>query len=152
MDFNKNQELIQNICLVQLKSVDAVVDLNELTQIYFTPSKIKLTGTTKHTESGVLVTKRLRLNYPGISATDFNKFHNLTRGAFQVFIKTTENNIYEIASDAFFMTCSIVLDNLKHHVLNFYNSSPIPIKFIDNQPESGINTDGFDYDFKFYLS
>lgn len=152
MEFNKNTELIQNICLVQIRSIDDVVNIPNLTTIYHTPSSISLTGSTKNTESGSLITKKLSLSFPGLSTTDFSKFHSLVKGAYQVFVKTTTNDIYEIASEQYFMTCSTRFNINRGHTLSFEADSFIPYKYRDNQPTPGINIDGFDYELDFYLS
>lgn len=152
MDFNKNTVLIQNICLVQIRSVDDVIDIPALKTVYATLSKISLTGNSKNTNAGILTSKRLTLTYPGISTTDFNKFQSLVRGAYQVYVKTTENDIYEVASVPFFMTCTTSFDNFNNHQLVFSSNSPEPIKFIENQEPIGILIDGFNYDLDFNLS
>lgn len=152
MSFEKNTEFIHNICLVQIKSIDDVVDIPSLSTIYHTPSSIRFTGSTKKTNSGPITTSRLSLNYPGLSNSDFNKFKNLVRGAYQVYIKTSSNDIYEIASEDYFMTCSTSWNLRKGHVLNFESKSFIEPKYRGNQSSDGINIDGFDYELDFYLS
>ena len=152
MEFTKNDTLINTICLVQIKSIDAVVEIPALTTIYHTPSKISFSISNKQNAAGVLINKKLSLAFPGLSTEDFTKFSNLVRGAFQVFIKTTSNDIYEVASQAFFMSCSTSFNLNSGHTLNFESSSPIAVKFRDNQTQEGINIDGFDYEFDFYLS
>lgn len=152
MEFLKNDILVETICLVQIKSVDNVVDLSALTTLYHTPSKITYSQTTSQSSDGVLIKKTLSLTYPGLSTSDFDKFTSLTRGAFQVFIKTTTNNIYEIASNTFFMGASTSFNMNNNWQLQFKCSSPISVKYIDNQPTDGINVDGFDYELDFYVS
>ena len=152
MEFYKNLILLQHICLVQIRSVDAVLDIPSLKNLYATPSKINLTGSYKQTDSGVIISKKLTLSYPGISPTDFDKFQNLTNGAFQIYVKTTTNDIYEVATQQFFMECSATFNIETGHQLTFSNTSPIPIKYIENQPNNGIAVLGFDYDLNFNLS
>ncbi|MFI1771012.1 hypothetical protein [Thalassobellus citreus] len=152
MEFNKNNSLIQDICLVQIKSIDDVVSIPNLTTIYHTPSKITYKQSSKVTDAGVLITKTLSLSYPGLSTTDFEKFNDLLRGVYQVYVKTTTHDIYEVASNKFFMQCSSSFDIKKGHTLVFKNASPVPVKFHDNQTAEGINIDGFDYHLDFNLS
>jgi len=152
MEFNKNANLVLDVCLVQIKSVDQTVDITQLTTVYHTPSKITYTGSTKNTPNGVLNDKRLTLNYPGLSSEDFDKFYDLVRGVYQVYIKTTTNDVYEVASDRFFMECSTTFNIKTGHSLVFKTQSSIPVKFRENQPADGINISGFDYDFNFYVS
>lgn len=152
MVLDKNTQVIHNVCLVQIKSADATIDLSELTTIYHTPSKITLSLSSAPTDNGTLHKKMLALNFPGLSTTDFNKFNEIVRGAFQVMVKLTTNDIYELASINFPMTCSIAFDINTGFRLLFQSDSQIPFKFRANQPEEGITTDGFNYDFNFYLS
>lgn len=152
MEFSKNGTLLETICLVQIKSVDGVADIPSLTTIYHTPSKIQYNQSTNHSENGILVNKTLTLSYPGLSTSDFDKFNSLTRGAFQVYIKTSENNIYEVASEYFFMKPTTSFTMGQGWQLQFKSTSPIAVKYRDNQPTEGINIDGFDYDFDFYVS
>ncbi|MFC0605913.1 hypothetical protein [Winogradskyella pulchriflava] len=150
MELSKNTDLFNAICLVQIKSVTDIVDIPDLQTIYHTPSKISFTINSSPNESGVLHRKRLTLNYPGLSTADFNKFHKLLHGEYQVFIKLDNNDIYEVAS----ITQPLELASTynQHHSLVFSGSSPIPVKYRDNQPGTGIEIDGFNYDFNFYLS
>jgi len=152
MSFIKNETLINNICLVQIKSVDNTIDLPQLTTVYHTPSKITYTQNTKLKRSGSEIKKTLSLFYPGLSTLDFDKFNNLTKGAYQVYIKLDNNDIYEVASDYAFMVCATSFNIKTGHKLTFTTTTSIPIKFRDTQPEEGINIDGFDYNFDFYLS
>lgn len=152
MQFNRNSSLVNNICLVQIKSVDAVVSIPSLTTMYHTPSKITYTQNSKAGDDGVLIKKKLSLYYPGLSDTDFEKFNSLCRGAYQVYVKTDKNEVYELASDYFFMTCSTSFNMQTGWQVNFEHDSSIPVKYRGIQELDGITTDGFDYDFDFYLS
>ena len=151
MEFNKNEKIITNICLVQIKSVSANVDLPNLTTVYHTPSKITLTKSSSTTDAGVLHRKRLSLNYPGLSEEDFEKFHDLVSGEYQIMIKTDDNKIYELSSVELPLPCTANFSNNVHQLV-FSGSSPIPYKYRDTQPGDGITIDGFNYDFNFYLS
>ena len=152
MQFDKNSDLIHNICLVQIKSIDDTVDLSTLTSIYHSPSSINLTKNSNNTPNGILHKKNLNLFYPGISNDVFDRFNELVRGAYQVYIKTDNNDIYEVASTFFPMDCKTNYNITNGHSITFESSSPIPIKYIDNQPGEGINISGFDYELDFYLS
>jgi hypothetical protein len=150
MEFNKNKNTITNICLVQIKSISDNVDLPNLTTIYHTPSKISLTNSSSTTIAGVLHRKRLTLNYPGLSDTDFEKLHDLVGGEYQIMVKTQDHKVYEIASIDLPLQCTTSYNN--SHQIVFYGSSPIPFKYRDTQPGDGIVIDGFNYEFNFYLN
>lgn len=152
MELLKNEALINDICLVQIKSIDDVIDIPELTTIYHTPSKITYKESSKYTDAGVLITKKLTLSYPGLSNLDFSKFNSLLRGAFQIFVKTNTNDIYEISSANFFMQASTTFDFKSGHSIVFSNKTPIPVKFRETQEDTGITIDGFDYNFDFYIA
>lgn len=151
MEFLKNTILVEDICLVQIQSADAVISIPDLTTIYHTPSKITLTGSNRMTENGVLTDQRLSLVYPGLSDEDFTKFHDMVRGVYQVFIKTMNNDVYELSSTRFFMECENTFNIRTGQSLTFKNSTPIPAKYRGNYAGEGINVGGFDYDFDFYL-
>lgn len=151
MEFNKNQKIITNICLVQIKSVSANVDLPNLTKVYHTPSKITLTKSSSTGDSGVLHNKRLALSYPGLSDNDFEKFHDLVSGEYQIMVKTDDYKVYELSSLELPLKCTTNFSNNVHQIV-FSGSSPIPYKYRDTQPGDGITVDGFNYDFNFYLS
>lgn len=152
MEFSKNTILIENICLVQIRSVDGIVNIPNLNTVYHTPSKVSLQKNSKNTPSGVLHNKRLNIYYPGLSSTDFDKFNDLLRGVYQVYVKLDNYDIYEVSSNEFPMECNTSYNLTRGHNIQFTSSSPIPIKYRDNQPVEGINIDGFDYDFDFYVS
>lgn len=149
MDFLKNTDLIQNICEVKIKSVDTLVDLPDLTDVYFTPSKITLSKRSDFRESGTLHVKSLRLDYPGLSSLDFEKFNDLLRGQFLVTIKLTTNDIWDLCSTTYPMKVSTSYSN--GHQLVFEGTDPFPIKFRGNQSDPGIDDTGFNYDFNFFL-
>lgn len=151
MEFLKNDDLLNNICLVQIKSADHVVDISDFIDLYSTPSKITCTNTSKLDAAGALHTKNLQLSYPGLSATDFNKFDALIKGNYQVLIKLYNNDIYELASLQIPMACSTSYSAGSGHALNFSVTSPMTIKYRDNQAGDGISVDGFNYDFNFNL-
>ncbi|WP_422105560.1 hypothetical protein [Winogradskyella sp.] len=151
MVFNKNGNLITNICLVQIKSVNNNVDISNLTTVYHTPSKITLTNSSSTTESGVLHRKRLSLSYPGLSESDFEKFNDLVAGEYQIMIKTEDNEVYELSSVELPLPCTTSYSTNGHQIV-FSGSSPIPYKYRGAQTDDGINIDGFNYDFNFYLS
>ncbi|WP_044403387.1 hypothetical protein [Lacinutrix sp. Hel_I_90] len=151
MEFNKNSELLQRICLAQIKSVDATVSIPEFLQIFSTPSKITFRNRTSLSPSGVMHTKQLSLFYPGLSDQDFNKFHELVKGNYQVLVKLNNNAIYEIASLQIPMECNTSFTLGDGHALTFESTSPIAVKYRDTQETDGITVDGFNYDFNFYL-
>lgn len=152
MTFDKNSELILNVCLLQIRSVDDVVNIPALQTIYHTPSKITLTNQSENTESGGLHKKRITLNYPGLSSLDFDNFNSLIKGNYQAFVKLDNNDIYEVASSFFPLECATTFDIKEGHALIFSGGSPFPIKYRDNQSDPGINVSGFDYTFDFYVS
>lgn len=152
MDFLKNSDLHNSICLVQIRSVDTTVNIPDLTTIYHTPSKINFNYSSSTTASGVLHKRTLSLSYPGLSTVDFDKFNDLTRGVYQIYLKMDNGDIYEFSPAQIPSGCSINYNLKTGHELRFTSNAPIPIKFRENQPDDGINVSGFDYDFDFYLS
>lgn len=151
MELLKNSELIQNICQVQIKSVDQTVLIPNFTTVYSTPSKIMLTNSSDLQDSGVLHNKRLSLVYPGLSKEDFANFNDLVRGHYKVIVRLANTAVYEIASEHFPMGCRASYNSASGHALIFENKSPVTFKYLGNQQGYGIATDGFTYDFNFYL-
>ncbi|TXE18603.1 hypothetical protein ES692_06050 [Psychroserpens burtonensis] len=159
MEFLKNQSLINNICQVQIKSVLNVIDIPSYSNnaavasfidFYSSPSKITLSNRSRLTDNGPLHNKTLSLSYPGLSTTDFETFSKLIKGEYLVLVKLNNNDIYEITSKHYPMSCTTSYRD--GHIINFSNESPIPIKFRENQSSTGIESSGFNYDFNFYLS
>ena len=151
MEFSKNSELVTNICTVQIKSVNTVVDLSDLTTLYHTPSSIRLSNSGSLTVDGPLHKRTLSLKFPGLSTTDFSKFATLLKGQYQILVKLTNGDIYEIASNYYPMSLTTAF-GFTAHQLSFSGSHPFGIKYRGNQPEDGITIDGFNYDFNFYLN
>ena len=152
MVFDKNSETLHNICLVQIKSADASVDIPELTAVYHTPSKIRFSNSSKNDDNGIIHRKSLSLFYPGLSSVDFEKFNDLVRGVYQIMVKLKNDDIYELSPFKFPMECKTDFTYQEGHVLLFTSDSPITVKYRGNQPIEGIDEDGFNYTFDFYLS
>ncbi|UOB16601.1 hypothetical protein [Abyssalbus ytuae] len=153
MELGKNTSLFQNICLVQIRSVDDTVDLSSLTSIYHTPSKIRHNISYSHNDSGNLNRQTLTISYPGLSTSDFSQFNQLSRGVYNVFIKLDNGDVYMISPLEFPMELNTSYDKDSGHQLNFTNSSPVIPVFINNQSENdGIILDQFDYTFDFKVA
>lgn len=150
MDLSRNTKLITNICLVQIKSVHGVADVSAFQDIYSTPSKIILRIATRNTDDGVLHNKNLSLSYPGLSSDDFQNFESLTGDQFQILYKLHNNDIYQLSSEHQPLNLNVNYSN--NHTLIFTGSSFLPVKYRANQPNDGINIDGFNYDLNFFLS
>ena len=153
MVFNKNTDLFQNICLVQIRSIDNVVDLSSLTTIYHTPSKIQYGVSSGRTDAGNSHRKTLTLSYPGLSDEDFSKFDKLLRGAYNVFIKLENGDVYEVATVEFPMEVTTTYNINSGHQLRFTSTGPLPAKFLGNQLEyPEIELEHFDYFFDFEVA
>lgn len=153
MVFNKNTDLFQNICLVQIRSIDHVVDLSSLTTIYHTPSKIQYGVSSGRTDAGNSHKKTLTLSYPGLSTEDFSKFDQLIRGAYNVYIKLENDDVYEIATVEFPMEVDTTYNINTGHQLRFTSTGPVRPKFLGNQAEKPeIELEHFDYFFDFKVA
>lgn len=150
MDFQKNETLILNICHVQIKSISEAVSIPDFKDIYSTPSKITLSKSSSLSDDGVVHKKQLTLSYPGLSSADFDKFNELIKGEYIILAKTDTGDIYQLCTERYPMQCNTRFSN--NHTINFTGDSPINIKFIENQEGIGIDSDGFQYDFNFFLS
>ncbi|KAB8156164.1 hypothetical protein EZY14_002795 [Kordia sp. TARA_039_SRF] len=151
MDLSKNNDIQHHICYVAIKSIDDVVDLSVFTNIYSALSKISFTNNVSPTTSGPLHTRQLSLYYPGLSTEDFTKMHQLTLGTYQIMVKLQNNDVYEIATLQFPMEFKTNYNIRTGNNIVFTNKCPLPVKYRGNQPEAGINFEGFNYDFNFYL-
>ena len=152
MVLEKNDNLILNICKVLIRSTDNVVDIPSLQKVYHTPSQITFGTNTAHTENGNLVDKSLRLSYPGLGATDFLKFDQLTKGAYQVYIELDNGELYEVATSKFPMGCSTGFDIDRGHELIFSSRSPSTMVYKGNSGGDPVELEEmFDYDFDFNL-
>lgn len=157
MELLKNSTIITNVCKVRIRSIDDVVNMPTLTDVYYTPSKIRYTVSGSRTPQGNLHNRSLQLSYPGLSTEDFQKFDELLRGVYQIFVQLTNYEVYELSSTLFPMECSTRFDIKEGHQLVFSNSSPFNQRFIgvDDGDISGkppLFDEQFDYDFDFNLA
>lgn len=155
MVLEKNDNLVLNICKVLIRSTDQIVDVPTLQRIYHTPSLITYFSNGSNTVNGNLFDKNINLSYPGLGATDFEKFNNLIKGTFQVYMELENGEIYEVATTRFPMSCSSGFDINRGHQLVFASRAPEPIKYIaTNLPGDGpiVLEEMFDYDFDFNLA
>ena len=157
MQLEKNTELINNICKVQIRSTDGVVDLPSLSSIYFTPSKIQYSISSSRNKNGTLHNKTLRLSYPGLEEDDFSNFDTLVRGVYQIYIQLQNGKVYEISNTRYPMSCSTSFSVTSGHEIVFSVSAPMNIKYI-GVDDSGITgkpgllDEQFDYDLDFNLA
>ena len=157
MLLEKNSQLINRICKVQIRSVDGVVDIPTLADIYHTPSSIQYTISSSRTKNGPLHTKTLRLGYPGLSEDDFSKFDTLLRGVYQVMVKLQDNKVYEVSNSRYPMSCSTSYNIGTGHEVVFTVASPLNITYIGVDDSGitgkpGIFDEQFDYYFDFNLA
>lgn len=152
MDFSKNEDLLTNICMVQIRSVHDLVSIPEFEKVYHTPSSITSSVSSSLKSEGTLHKVRLKLKFPGLSQEDFSKFHKLLVDEYQILIKLDNNDVYEVGS-VIYPNKITTSYSKKGHQLNFSTSTPLkPLSFRGNFPEEGINVDGFNYNFDFYLN
>lgn len=157
MSFEKNAELINTICQVQVRSVDNAVTVPVLSEIYHTPSKIRYSINSRRTDHGNLHTRTLRMTYPGLSEADFENFDSLLRGVYQVFVKLQNQKVYELSNTRYPMSCSSSFDLRTGHQLVFTNRSPFTINYVgddtpDNSGKGPVFDEFFDYTFDFNLA
>lgn len=155
MVLEKNENLVLNICKVWIRSKDLTVDIPQLQKVYHTPSQITFISGNTNTPNGNLVNKTLRLSYPGLSSTDFQKMYQLARGVYQVYCELAKGDVFELASTMFPMSCDTTFDINRGHELVFSSRSPEEARFLYTS-DSGNTTPGqeelFDYDFDFDLA
>ena len=161
MEFEKNADLILNICQVLVRSVDDVVELPSLTKVYHTPSKITYSSRGQNGPNGNLYTKNLRLTYPGFANGDFEKFDALIKGIYQVYIVLENGEYHEVATDRFPMTCSTDFSVALGHELVFSSTAPVGMNYLTTvDPGESIPggiipdeiSEMFDYDLDFNLA
>ena len=155
MELEKNDNLVLNICKVLIRSTDDVVDIPSLQKVYHTPSMISFTKSTNQTPDGTLVTKNLRLSYPGLGENDFSKLNRLTKGVYQVYMEMEDGKVFEVAKSSLPMSCSTSFDIARGHELVFSSTSPEDIVYIgSNIPgeEPIVEQQAFNYDFDFNLA
>lgn len=158
MVLEKNTAIINTICQVRIRSTDNVVDIPSLSQVYHTPSKIRYSASSSRTKNGNLHRKTLRLTYPGLSQEDFKKFDALIKGVYQVLVRMQNNEVYELASTQFPMSCTSSFNLEGGHDLTFNVSAPLDMKYlgVDESDLTGKSgsflVDQFNYDFDFNLA
>lgn len=150
MNLSRNSNTIFNVCLVQIKSIHGISNILDFDTIYSTPSKITFRSTSQTRDSGLIHNNTLTVSYPGLKPEDFDNFSKLTLDQFQVLIKLDNNDIYQVASVFQPMDCRVSFSN--NHSVTFFNQSYLSIKYRDNQPDDGINLEGFNYDLNFFLN
>ena len=155
MVLEKNTQIINAICRVQIRSTDNVVYMPALARLYHTPSKIQYAVDYENSKNGNLHHKTLRISYPGLSSTDFAMFDEMMKGRYQVFITLEDKRVFEIGNTRYPMSCSPSYNLRSGHELVFKVSSPLSITYIGNDTgKPGIDADDemFDYDFDFDLA
>lgn len=155
MVFEKNSNLILNVCKVLIRSTEDVVDIPSLQKIYHTPSKITYSSSGRNTENGNLFTKNLRISYPGLSDADFSKFNELLKGRYQVYAELEDGDVYEVATTQFPMSCNTSFSFQNGHEVVFSSTAPAAIKFITKivpGQQAPPLEEMFDYDLDFNLN
>lgn len=144
----KNDNLIENICEVSLRSVWGSA-FPDLAAIYTSLSKIKWTSEPKATAHGILYNNELRLSYPGLNQDQFNELDKLIRGMYLVRVTTEEGSIYELAGDECPMAAEVKFNGGQTDI-TFSQEAIEPVKYFGNQ-ENPVEELGFPYTLSFTL-
>lgn len=130
MDLNKNNNLIINACSVSIKSAYCNEILPNFTAIYGSPSSINFSSSSRMTTSGVYYDTKLELSYPGLKSSDFNSFHNLLHDSYYAEIKTSTEEILQIATVDSEMSMRTTYSIKSGHKIVFSGKSLIPPKIL----------------------
>ncbi len=145
----RNQNLIINICEVQVKSAHGSM-FPALAAIYSSLSKIKWTCNPKLSDSGILYSNKLSLSYPGLSIDQFTKLDELLNGLFEVVVKTEEGDRFQISGEENPMGVDANFNNGMSDI-SFDHVAIEPIKYLGNTIEEAEPL-GFPYYLTFNLA
>ncbi len=151
MQFNKNSDLVIDVCKVLARSVDGS-ELVNMTEIYATPSKMQLTCNQTMTPAGKLFRTTVTMTYPGISDDAFDRLSSLGNDQYQVLVKVSNGKYFEVGSNKFPMDISSNYNDATGFQLRFTNQSPLAINSIPTYTDADITDENFDYNFDLNLS
>ncbi|NQY29968.1 MAG: hypothetical protein HRT69_10915 [Flavobacteriaceae bacterium] len=129
MSFQRNINLLGSPCNVAIKSVAGNQILPDFTKIYGKPSKIRVSSSPKISKAGILITKKVTLEYPGVSDTDFTKFHELMHDGFEMLVTYSSGEVFQFAGVNAPMTLSAPYNN-KGTKLSFITKDVKPVQFL----------------------
>lgn len=144
---NRNDNLLINICQVQLKSAQGS-SFPEFAPIYTSLSKIRWSSNPSTTNDGILYRNKLTLSYPGLNRDQFQELDKFIRGLYQVTVETEEKEKYRLAGEENPMQVDLNFNGGETEI-NFTHTAIEPIEFIEAQEEEEI---GFPYNLTFTLA
>lgn len=134
MSIQRNENLLGVPSSIAVKSVEGNQIWPDFTKIYGTPSKIKATSNSNTSKAGVLYTKKITLDYPGISETDFHKFHELLLDFYEIHVTYNTDEVFKFSSKKAPMTLTTSFLN-NGTTLSFEAKDIYPIQSVTEQGE-----------------
>lgn len=126
----KNQNLIINICQVQLKSAWGIL-FPEVAEIYTSLSQIRWESSSSQTPHGIQYQNNLKLSYPGLKSDQFENLDKFLKGLYEVVVTTEEGDRYQIAWEENPMEVDTKFNGGKTEI-TFSHTAIEPIRFIGN--------------------
>ena len=126
----KNQNLIINICQVQLKSAWGIL-FPEIAEIYTSLSRISWDSNSTIEDSGVQYKNALKLSYPGLDPDQFADLDKFIKGLYEIVVTTEEGYRFEIAGGENPMAVETKFNDGKTEIL-FSHTAIEPIKYLGN--------------------
>jgi len=130
MSFQRNINLLGSPCSVAIKSVAGNQILTDFTKIYGKPSKIRVSVAPRLSKAGILFTKKVILEYPGISYTDFTKFFELMHDRFELLVTYSSGEVFQFSGVNAPMSLAAPYTN-KGTKLSFETKDVRPIQFLN---------------------
>jgi len=145
----KNSNLIENICEVQIKSAHGSM-FPVVAPIYTSLSQIKWSFKSGTTNEGTLYKNKLEISYPGLNEDQFNELDKFIKGLYEVIVVTALGKKYELAGSNNPMEVEIDFNGGKTGI-DFNNVAFEPIKYLGNIIDEAEPL-GFPYNLTFTLA
>lgn len=126
----KNQNLIINICEVQLKSAWGIL-FPEVAEIYTSLSQIRWESSSAQTPNGIQYKNDLKLSYPGLKSDQFENLDKFLNGLYEVVVTTEEGERYQVAWEENPMEVDTKFNGGKTEI-TFSHTAIEPIRYIGN--------------------
>ena len=126
----KNQNLIINICQVQLKSAWGIL-FPEEGEIYTSLSRISWGSDSSTTAEGIVYNNSLKLSYPGLKPEQFANLDKFLKGLYEVVVTTEEGDRYQLAGEENPLPVETKFNSGKTEI-TFSQAAIEPIKYLGN--------------------
>ena len=126
----KNQNLIINICEVQIKSTWGIL-FPAVAAIYTSLSKIGWDSNSSTSSAGIEYNNTLKLNYPGLRADQFADLDKFLKGLYEVIVITDEGDRFQVAGEENPMAVGTNFNGGRTEI-TFSHTAIEPIKYLGN--------------------